>query len=117
MMFLTTNRVDCIDEAFQSRIDVTLELPELTVDMRRRLWETSIRDLNPGAYEIDFQTALPRLEEKLMNGRDIRNTLKGAQLMASHHREKLKLDHILVMTGLRMAGSVREVAEGSGFQA
>lgn len=113
MLFLTTNRVDCIDEAFRSRIDVMLEFPELTVDVRRRLWEISIRDLNPGSYEIDFQTALPRLGEELMNGRDIRNTLKGAQLMANHHREKLKLDHILVMMGFRMVGSVREVAEGS----
>lgn len=108
MMFLTTNRVDCIDDAFQSRIDVTLKMPELTADMRRQLWETSIKDLNPDTYEIDFETALPRLEKEQMNGRDIRNTIKGAHLMASHYGEKLTLDRLFIMMGFRMTSSFQE---------
>lgn len=39
MMFLTTNRINCIDDASQSRIDVTLKMPELTADMRHQLWK------------------------------------------------------------------------------
>lgn len=108
MMFLTTNRVDCIDDAFQSRIDVTLKMPELTADMRRQLWETSIKDLNPDTYEIDFETALPRLEKEQMNGRDIRNIIKGAHLMASHYGENLTLDRLFIMMGFRMTGSFQE---------
>lgn len=109
MMFLTTNRINCIDDAFQSRIDVTLKMPELTADMRRQLWEASIKDLNPDTYEIDFETDLRRLEKEDMNGRDIRNTIKGAHLMASHYGEKLNLDRLLTMMGFRMTGSFQEM--------
>ncbi|KAK5020474.1 hypothetical protein LTR16_012580 [Cryomyces antarcticus] len=38
-MFLTTNRVDTFDAAFQSRIHISLDYPELSSDSRRMVWK------------------------------------------------------------------------------
>ncbi|KAG6364766.1 hypothetical protein INS49_006370 [Diaporthe citri] len=43
IMFLTTNRVSTIDPAFQSRINVSLEYPELDRNSRKGIWETLLR--------------------------------------------------------------------------
>ncbi|KAK5134730.1 hypothetical protein LTR04_004664, partial [Oleoguttula sp. CCFEE 6159] len=39
IMFLTTNRVDKFDAAFQSRIHISLDYPELSSDSRRMVWK------------------------------------------------------------------------------
>ena len=42
MMFLTTNRVSTIDPAFESRIDVSISYPDLTVELRCQIWTKSL---------------------------------------------------------------------------
>jgi SpoVK/Ycf46/Vps4 family AAA+-type ATPase len=39
VLFLTTNRKDDFDEAFQSRIHLTVNLPELGPKERAKIWE------------------------------------------------------------------------------
>ena len=39
ILFLTTNRVSNIDAAFQSRIHISLDYPNLTVSAGRTIWE------------------------------------------------------------------------------
>lgn len=110
-MFLTTNRVSCIDDAFRSRIDIALNYPDLSEAMRRQLWEASLRSLDPDTLDIDLETALPQLEKEQMNGREIRKTIKAATLMASYYGEKLTLDRLYVLMGFRMVGSLPETTE------
>ncbi|PMD51470.1 uncharacterized protein K444DRAFT_707852 [Hyaloscypha bicolor E] len=38
-IFLTTNRVECIDPAFESRIHLSLSYPELTRELRHKIWK------------------------------------------------------------------------------
>jgi AAA+ superfamily predicted ATPase len=40
-MFLTTNRVQTFAPAFQSRIHISLDYQELTIESRRTVWKTS----------------------------------------------------------------------------
>lgn len=43
ILFLTTNRQDQFDEAFQSRIHLTIELPDLGPKERQGIWEALVR--------------------------------------------------------------------------
>merc|ERR1711939_202393 len=38
IMFLTTNRVNTFDTAFQSRIHISLNYPDLSLDSRKAIW-------------------------------------------------------------------------------
>ena len=43
IMFLTTNRVQTFDAAFQSRIHISIDYPELSIESRRTVWENFLR--------------------------------------------------------------------------
>jgi len=80
IMFLTTNRLSAIDPAFQSRIHISLDYPDLSTDSRRLIWKNflaaSTLEVRVTEKQID---ELARLE---LNGRQIKNVLKTAQLLA-----------------------------------
>jgi hypothetical protein len=90
LLFLTTNRVGHIDEAFMSRVHVVIGYPQLDDSKRRELWEgffCKLRaDTNGGirvsqsAKEYVMQDA-KALNIKL-NGREIRNVLQTAIALA-----------------------------------
>ncbi|KAK5110649.1 hypothetical protein LTR62_005689 [Meristemomyces frigidus] len=142
IMFLTTNRVQTFDAAFQSRIHISLDYKELDETSRLTVWknflaqhdvaQASARDrplknlvsaakaLTNGTHENDLgvesvETAttkvqelhqkrtlphqisnadLKRLAHMAMNGRQIKNVLKTAQLLASKRGEGLSYDHV-----------------------
>lgn len=124
-MILTTNRVQTFDPAFQSRILISIDYKELTVDSRRTVWanflkqhditQTSARANPPKPAagddkandEIQKQHVIRTLPHKIsesdidnlartltLNGRQIKNVLKTAQLLALRRGEGLKKDHI-----------------------
>lgn len=43
ILFLTTNRHEDLDKAFQSRINLTIALPDLGPQERRSIWRTLIQ--------------------------------------------------------------------------
>lgn len=43
LLFITTNRVRSFDEAFQSRIHVSLRYRDLEADARRKVWRSTLR--------------------------------------------------------------------------
>lgn len=141
IMFLTTNRVATIDQAFQSRINVSLEYPELDRNCRKGIWETVLRRhdvaqanarekpappldavvksptkraLSPqpsssnsngaeAADELHRKLTQPhqvsdeeidKLAELKLNGHQIKNFLKTAQLMAIFKEAPLTYHHI-----------------------
>ena len=96
IMFLTSNRVQTFDPAFQSRIHISLEYPELSIESRLLVWKNFLGVL-PLENTITA-TQLEQLSLMNMNGRQIKNVLKTAQLLA--HRNESKLNHEHIMTVL-----------------
>lgn len=90
-MFLTTNRLSVFDVAFQSRIHLTLHYPELDHASRRNVWALllqRVRNSSVTSEELDAVAQEP------MNGRQIKNAVKAAQLVAADEGTALTLNHI-----------------------
>ena len=92
ILFMTTNRVDNIDAAFQSRIHVSLGYPDLSADSRRQIWRNFLEGatLKSEVSEKD----LDELAELKLNGRQIKNILKTAQLLAARKKSNLQRSYI-----------------------
>ncbi len=71
LLFLTTNRVESFDEAFKSRISLSVAYPELDEDARRQIWNIFLnRAKLPNSLSID------NLSKLQMNGREIRSLIR-----------------------------------------
>lgn len=80
ILFLTTNRVGSFDDAFVSRIHVTLYYPPLRDTDRLRLWKSFSNKLmrERGTKMLVTDAALECIESEAirtleLNGREIRN--------------------------------------------
>ena len=88
VLFLTTNRVGMFDQAFQSRIHVSLGLPSLDQERRVAVWEIFLQDLQSKSAISDTQygllTKLVKEEwsKERLNGRQIRNAVRTALVVA-----------------------------------
>ena len=102
-MFLTTNRVESIDDAFESRIHVSLKYPELTPVSRRRVWKNFIQTLQMDTSQIT-DTDLDQFAAADLNGRHIKNMVKMAGLLAAEGDQHLKPSHIEAMMGIALSG-------------
>ncbi|KAF4335597.1 TOB3 (member of AAA-ATPase family) [Fusarium beomiforme] len=92
VMFLTTNRVSSFDPAFESRIHLTIHYPNLDCTSRLHIWKTFVNigtDAN-GLSEDEFGE-LATIE---LNGRQIKNVVKTARLLATHEKTQLGMNHI-----------------------
>jgi AAA+ superfamily predicted ATPase len=98
IMFLTTNRVNTFDAAFQSRIHISLDYPELSMDSRRMIWKNFIEN-GPLENRVK-EEQLDSLSLLHMNGRQIKNVLKTAQLLARRKSENRYLAYEHIMTVL-----------------
>lgn len=90
LMFMTTNRIENIDSAFQSRIHVSFEYPDLNLDSRKQIWSKFIDSAAGCGFKVELSeqgiTDLAGLE---LNGRQIKNIVKTAQLLASRRKGKV----------------------------
>ncbi|KAI1737685.1 P-loop containing nucleoside triphosphate hydrolase protein [Xylaria scruposa] len=99
LMFLTTNRIDAIDPAFRSRIDLIVPYSPLDVATRKQIWVNFIRRLPPEA--IDLQDSdIDELAKNELNGREIKNLLKTALIVAARDKP-LRMHHFELMLGVR----------------
>jgi hypothetical protein len=98
ILFMTTNRVDNIDAAFQSRIHVSLEYPDLTQESRRQIWRNflTVASLENNVSETDLE----QLSSLNLNGRQIKNVLKTAQLLAARKKSVLKREFIDIVLAI-----------------
>ena len=93
ILFLTTNRVDNLDAAFQSRIHISMAYSELSVSSRRQVWSDFLS--GGGSKTHGFSDGdLDILAEYKMNGREIKNVLKTARLLASKKEQRLGISHV-----------------------
>jgi len=158
IMFLTTNRVSTFDPAFQSRIHISIDYPDLSPDSRRKIWEnflgrhndaqaaarlkppqnpassirSTVETIN-GSHETPANSQLETMTQPhaittqeirqlsllKLNGRQIKNMLKTAQLLASFKAEPLAHKHIKTVLDatqhLHNANKVTEDARSSIF--
>jgi SpoVK/Ycf46/Vps4 family AAA+-type ATPase len=91
-MFLTSNRIDDFDPAFESRIHLTIHYPALDTASRLQIWQTFVRMGNSvsGLSDKDLES-LASIE---MNGRQIKNTIKTARLLSKQANVPLDLGHV-----------------------
>lgn len=88
ILFLTTNRIDNIDAAFQSRIHVSIAYPNLTSSARRSIWKNFLtKSTLPYMMKEKDYDELAQVE---LNGRQIKNVLKTSQLLAMKRGERLR---------------------------
>lgn len=122
IMFLTTNRVNTFDPAFQSRIHISLDYPQLSIESRKVIWTNFLNIHNTSVNAVNNREAeekekenggtsadgvvrrnwdhvitplqLTTLSQMEMNGRQIKNVLKTAQLLAARKEENLSFQHV-----------------------
>lgn len=100
ILFLTTNRVQTFDPAFQSRIHIALRYGELTHKAKKSVWKTFIEkviaiedvEVKPLSTE-DYE----RLARRNLNGRQIKNAVRTAQALAIDEKEPLNIKHIITV--------------------
>jgi hypothetical protein len=98
LLFLTTNRVDNIDPAFQSRIHISMAYPDLTVSSRRHIWANFLKGLN--VHHEWSETDLDELALVELNGRQIKNVLKSAALLSARKKETLGRKYVDVILAI-----------------
>ncbi|KAG4255471.1 ATPase [Fusarium proliferatum] len=121
IMILTSNRVGIFDEAFKSRIQLSLRYNDLEKDQRRQIWLNFINRLEklesqrivqasePSLTNIlstpetaprlgvDIKSMRDRLDDLAdapLNGREIRNMISTARQLAVFRKEKLGYQHL-----------------------
>lgn len=95
ILFLTTNRVEDIDAAFQSRIHISLAYEGLSISSRRHVWSTFLNASSSSSKKHAFSDKdLDELAIHPMNGREIKNVLKTAKLLANKRGMELGIEHV-----------------------
>ena len=108
LLFLTTNRVGQIDDAFLSRVTVVLQYDHLTDDARKKIWTGFLKKIQQGSdprgsegdesddnrkIEVDRYARTyilndPEVKDLQWNGREIRNALQTAISLANYKAVK-----------------------------
>lgn len=103
ILFLTTNRAEEIDPAFESRIHVSLTYKELDTNSRRHVWNQFLsRSVKTETFSDDQLDSLAAVQ---LNGRQIKNMIKTAGLLAWSQNSDLNYEHVKTVLGLRKATS------------
>ncbi|KAI1360472.1 hypothetical protein F5Y08DRAFT_317320 [Xylaria arbuscula] len=84
VMFLTSNRIENFDRAFESRIHLRVPFQSPGADIRSRIWKTFLPE------RWDANGTAERLGRDLsINGREIRNLIRISLLVAKHRNKEL----------------------------
>ncbi|KAL3418495.1 AAA family ATPase [Phlyctema vagabunda] len=118
ILFLTTNRVETFDDAFQSRIHVALRYGALSTKAKKSVFKLFIERVRVlesietmPFTEADFDT----LARNDLNGRQIKNTIRTAQALAVNKKEALSMEHIKRVLDVSNAFD-RDLKGGPGFE-
>ncbi|KAI9681618.1 MAG: hypothetical protein M1829_000815 [Trizodia sp. TS-e1964] len=117
ILFLTTNRVETFDDAFQSRIHVALRYGELTTKAKKTVW-TMFLDRVRAMQEVETtmfkDSDYDDLAKHNLNGRQIKNCVRTAQALAVNEKKALSMEHIKRV--LLVAESFdRDLKGGTGY--
>lgn len=121
ILILTSNRVGIFDEAFKSRIQLSLRYKSLDKSQRLQIWINFLKRLEQlederldaerrgdqkdgtmSGYGVNIDEIRGKIEElanESINGRQIRNTISTARQLAMYQRKKLGYEHIQAVIG------------------
>ncbi|KAI1108790.1 P-loop containing nucleoside triphosphate hydrolase protein [Nemania sp. NC0429] len=95
VLILTTNRKQDFDDAFKSRIHVTISFPNLSNDSRSAIWKGLIKANKKVKIDDSWtEAAYKKLGEYDINGRTIKNILRTAVAYANAKDERLGIQHV-----------------------
>ena len=118
ILFLTTNRVETFDEAFQSRIHIALRYGELSVPAKKSVWKlflSKVKDIE-GVKMAEFREQdYDRLAKKVLNGRQIKNAVRTAQSLAVDEGKALCMAHVLRVLGVA-DDFEKDLKGGTGYE-
>jgi hypothetical protein len=104
ILFLTTNRVETFDDAFQSRIHVALRYTELGYKAKLKIWKMffDMVQKQDSTLEKGFvcEEDLDSLAKKNLNGRQIKNIVRTAQALAKSKGEMMDMKHVKTVMGV-----------------
>ncbi|KAL4735138.1 P-loop containing nucleoside triphosphate hydrolase protein [Aspergillus similis] len=103
ILFLTTNRAEQMDPAFESRIHISIRYPELNEVSRRQIWSQFLSRPNTARFSDEELDQLAKLE---LNGRQIKNVVRTAHLLAQEEECPLNYEHIRMFLDLTADDSV-----------
>ncbi|KAH6618649.1 P-loop containing nucleoside triphosphate hydrolase protein [Boeremia exigua] len=130
ILILTSNRIGTFDEAFKSRVQLSLHYPPLSEKNRMDVWDNFIEHLRQSNDDVDFDSISSktrRLAQYKLNGRQIRNTLNTARQLAQFRGQRLEYDHLeqaiknvvefeAYVTNLHDGQTDEEYAEATGIR-
>ena len=127
-LFLTTNRAAAFDEAFESRVHIAMNYTELSPSSRKEVWKTFLSPPSASpSPSISGSSSMPAdlssepIERKKsaisdseidefvqmdLNGRQIKNVVKSAGLLALSERGPLNAEHIRTVLRIKRAERV-----------
>lgn len=93
ILFFTSNRIESLDPAFQTRISLALHYDALDLEGRAQVWESLLVKSGYGSSlgAIDVK----ELAKPMLNGREIKNALRLAMALAAEHGNHLSQDLLL----------------------
>ncbi|KAE8347595.1 hypothetical protein BDV24DRAFT_146432 [Aspergillus arachidicola] len=95
ILIMTSNRADIIDRACKSRIHLILHYPELVPQAKKQIWRQFVNRSNGQNTLTD--EAYSQLAAQPMNGRQIKNVIQIATLLAGQEKTVLGIDHIRIV--------------------
>lgn len=101
ILFLTTNRIRSIDNAFQSRVDLFLPYHDLTSEARKQVWENFINRAGRDKFDLAGDS-LDKLSMLKLNGREIKNLIKSAQLLSMKESGKVPVERLVLLANKRV---------------
>lgn len=91
LLFLTTNRIDTLDEAFMSRVHVVMGFDKLNGQTRIAIWKSFFKKLQDDMVRIEvteeeeeYVLGDPEIVTMEWNGREIRNAFQTAIALAEY---------------------------------
>ncbi|KAF2028359.1 hypothetical protein EK21DRAFT_69964 [Setomelanomma holmii] len=104
ILFLTTNRVETFDEAFQSRIHMGIRYENLQPKARKKIWQHHVgkvekmaemaKGKDEGKVKPFSEADFDELSKRNMNGRQIKNTVKTSQSIALAEKAIFSMEHV-----------------------
>ncbi|KAB8248167.1 hypothetical protein BDV35DRAFT_348547 [Aspergillus flavus] len=93
ILILTTNRVKNIDDAFHSRIHMTLKYPNLGVEARGKIWQNFGEICGLELSEHEYH----QLAQRELNGRQIKNVFGLCKALAADKGQGISIDLIMMV--------------------
>jgi len=112
ILFLTSNRMDSLDPAFQTRITLSLPYHNLSTEGRQKIWDnllfkSGVRNLqNQEGKSSSCWINTKELAKYPLNGREIKNALRLALALAAE--EECTLTHELLLDTSAMVKPVSD---------